>query len=106
MSSRRILAALPVDVREHYGVLDDQPLSIVITSDQNKLLRVPDGSMTQMHHENLVGMLRDILDDPGGFEDHVGSRRADFELGSVGGTKATNSSIHDYELLHVVGKQS
>ena len=68
-------AVVAANVDKNMSVDCEQPLSLVITNDENRILRIPNQEMSSKQQKNLEGMLTDIKFDPEGFKKCVEERR-------------------------------
>eukprot|EP00903_Cladosiphon_okamuranus_P017257 g15902.t1 len=84
------------------------PQSMLLTADQNNIMRLPNYSCFMHHQENLQALLVDIYEDPEGFKEFVETRRdaRTDRLGEVSVTAATagRESLSDYTNLSEVSQ--
>ena len=87
-------APVQIDGCSTSQVLDgsqDQPMSIMITHEQNNILRIPNRDMSLKQQNSLHSMLTDIALDPNGFTMCVRKRR----LSSTIQASTSSGGSHD-----------
>ncbi|CAM9646981.1 unnamed protein product [Ectocarpus sp. 12 AP-2014] len=84
----------------------ESPQSMLLTSEQNNIMRLPNYSSFMRQQESLQALLVDIHQDPDGFTDFVEARRS--EINPVGEASVSNvtsalESLSDYTNLTQIG---
>ncbi|CBJ30013.1 putative serine-threonine protein kinase [Ectocarpus siliculosus] len=84
----------------------ESPQSMLLTSEQNTIMRLPNYSSFMRQQESLQALLVDIHQDPDGFTDFVEARRS--EINPVGEASVSNvtsalESLSDYANLTQIG---
>ncbi|CAB1114721.1 unnamed protein product [Ectocarpus sp. CCAP 1310/34] len=84
----------------------ESPQSMLLTSEENNIMRLPNYSSFMRQQESLQALLVDIHQDPDGFTDFVEARRS--EINPVGEASVSNvtsalESLSDYTNLTQIG---